>query len=90
MERMPFGSRVGEEGVQFRFELLMRKLLKEKRVKIRRYQGLPILAFFPGREEGGLRNAERKPVYHRRPPILSRFSNAQSSAIRGQRFLKEQ
>jgi hypothetical protein len=54
----------------------MTKLLKEKMVQNDALPRSTILGLFPGRGEGGLQNAERKPVYHRRPPILSRFSEA--------------
>jgi hypothetical protein len=68
----------------------MTKLFKEKTIQNDALPRSTILCLFPGREEGGLQNAKRKPVYHRRPPILSRFSEPQSSALREQRFLKEQ
>jgi hypothetical protein len=54
----------------------MTKLSKEKMVQNGALPRSTILELFPARGEGGLQNAERKPVYDRRPPILSRFSEA--------------
>jgi len=51
----------------------MTKLLKERTGSKWRVTKVYHFGPFPDRGERGLQNAERKPVYHRIPPILSFF-----------------